>query len=229
MIRTRVSVLSAISAIAVSAAAVAQAPPSGPPVNRPPSTLSVKPPTQQLGNATVSNPAADVAQFRDNARNRSAMLTCQGPLPLEIKAKDTRDASKGVYFLLSFKEATAATDVKPGECWRAGGYTFGSGSTQTSLNRGLKKGDILYDPPVIKCPAISSMKIENGKVTGVFNETLYSPSMFYAASNPGQHVFLTKWLNFNDSTGQPSGWGHYIAVSADEVLAASPAVPGCRG
>jgi hypothetical protein len=224
----RLSAFVAVSVLTVGAA-VAQAPSSGPPVNRPGPTQTVKPPTQPLGNAVISNPAADWAQFQANARNRSAALRCRGPLTLEVKAKDTRDASKGVYYLLTFKEAAAATDVKPGECWREGGYSVGSGSQQASLNRGLKKGDILYDPPVIKCPAINTLKIENGKVTGTFNETLYSALMFQAASEPGQHSFITKWLHSNDSTGQATGWGHYVAVSADDVLPASPAVPGCRG
>jgi hypothetical protein len=223
--------LSAFVAVSVFAAgvAVAQAPPSGAPINRGPATQTVKPPVQPLGNVVASNPAGDWTQFQANARNRSATLTCQGPLTLEVKAKDPRDASKGVYYLLSFKEAAAARDVKPGECWRDGGYSVGSGSQTASLNRGLKKGDIFYDPPVIKCPAINTMKIENGKVTGTFNETLYSDSMFRAASESGRHAFITKWLNSNDSTGQASGWGHYVAVPYDEVLPASPAVPGCRG
>jgi hypothetical protein len=226
MIRTRVSVIFAISAIAFATSAVAQTPSSGAQINRGPATQTVKPPTQAVGNATISNPAADWAQVQANARDRSAAMTCRGPLPLEIKAKDSRDASKGVYYLLNFNEAAAATDVKPGECWRTGGFTFGTGSTAGSLNRGLRKGDIMYDPPVIKCPVISSMKIENGKVTGTFNEVIYSERMFAAASNPGQYVFDTKWLHFNDATGAPSGWGHYVALPGDAV---TPAVAGCRG
>lgn len=167
-----------------------------------------------------SQPSWEQAQA--NARQHSAMLTCQGPLSLEIRAKDPRDASKGVSYLLSFNEAASAANVKPGECWRQGGFQFGDGN----LNRGLKKGDIFYEPPVIKCPAIKTMKIENGKITGTFNEVVYSETMFAAASGPGRFAFETKWLNFNDPSGQASGWGHYIGVSGDAV---TPAVPGCRG
>lgn len=161
-------------------------------------------------------------QAQAGARDRPAMMTCQGPLTLEIRANDPRDASKGVNYLLSFNESASAATVKPGECWRQGGFQFGDGN----LNRGLKKSDIFYEPPVTKCPAIKTMKIEKGKVTGSFNEVVYSEQMFKAASGPGQFAFETKWLNFNGPSGQANGWGHYIGVSGDAV---TPAVPGCRG
>jgi hypothetical protein len=171
------------------------------------------------------DPAAAWEQAQANARDRSSMMTCRGPLTLEINAKDTRDAAKGVTYLLSFKETSAANNVRPGECWRGAGFTFGSGAYEGSLNRGMKKGDIFYEPPVVKCPAIKSMKIENGKITGTFNEVMYSETMLQAATNPGTYVFDTKWLNFNGPSGQANGWGHYIAIPGDAV---TPAVPGCR-
>lgn len=159
---------------------------------------------------------------RAGACDRPAMMTCQGPLTLEIRANDPRDASKGVNYPLSLNEAASAATVKPGECWRQGGFQFGDGN----LNRGLKKGDIFYEPPVIKCPAIKTMKIEKGKVTGCFKEVVYSEQMFKAASGPGQFAFETKWLNFKGPSAQANGWGHHIGVSGDAV---APAVPGCRG
>lgn len=229
--RLRLVLLSA-AVLSFASAAYAQqgSPPSGTTLPQP---GQIKPPTVNP-NATkpvITKPATGIApsssvptwdEAQSRARSSSAMMECQGPLTLEIKANDPRDAAKGVHYLLSFKEAASATSVKPGECWRTGGFQFGDGN----LNRGLKRGDILYEPVVIKCPAIKTMKIENGKVTGTFNENVYSERMFAAASGAGRFAFETKWLNFNDATGQANGWGHYVAVFGDAI---TPGVPGCRG
>ncbi len=229
MINRRVRFAAATVAFSALAAAAFAQQGANPPQTKP--TPNTKPsvavaPTKPVTATLQADPAAAWQQAQANARDHSSMMSCQGPLTLEVRAKDPRDAAKGVTYLLSFKEASAANNVKPGECWRAGGFTFGSGANEGSLNRGLKKGDILYDPPVTKCPAIKTMKIENGKVTGTFNEVIYSETMFRAASNTGPHSFDTKWLNFNGPGGQADGWGHFVAVSGDAV---TPAVAGCRG
>lgn len=213
-----VAAMVAVSAFAVATAAAQQGLQTKP--------QSAAPVTKPVTATIQQDPATVAQQAQANARDRSAMMTCQGPLSLEIMAKDARDASKGVYYLLSFKEATAAAGMKPGECWRTGGFSYGSGAYAGSFNGGLKKGDIVYDPPVTKCPAVKSLKIEGGKVTGTFNEVVYSEAMLKAATTAGSHSFSTKWLNTNAATGMSGGWGHYIADPGDAV---TPAVAGCRG
>src|SRR5262249_35642732 len=129
----------------------------------------------------------------------------------------------GSSLLLSFTEAASATNVQAGQCWRAGGFQFGEGN----LNRGLKKGDIIGPVDVKQCPLFKSMKFEGGKISAWQpNESVLTDQMLRAATQAGQFTFSTKWLNFNDATGQPSGWGHYVAVAGDAL---TPAVPGCRG
>jgi len=212
------------AAVSVFVVAFAQQPP--PNVSRGPSAppaQSVKPPTQQLGNATVNNPAAAWADVQQKARTNEAAMNCRGPLTLEIKANDQYKAAAGSYLVLSFKEAAGATSIQAGECWRTGGFQFGEGN----LNRGLKKGDIAWPVDVKQCPLFKSMKFEGGKITAWQpNESVITDQMMRAATQSGPTTFSTKWLNFNGPGGMADGWGHYIAVVGDAL---TPAVPGCRG
>jgi hypothetical protein len=221
MIRTRVSVLSCISAIALAASATAQVPSSGPQVNRAPPAQAVKPPTAQVGNATVSNPGADWVQQQQRARQTIAIMRCRGPLALEIRTTYPNDGSRGSELTLSFNEAASITTIQPGECWRDGGFTFGA----NSLNRGMKKGSILHQTKLDKCPLFTSMKFEGGKLaTYALNETIVSDTMLKSAMIAGPFEFDTLWLDFNSSTGLP-GAGRYVVAEPGTTIAAM----GCRG
>jgi hypothetical protein len=177
-------------------------------------TAQVKPavvPTTPLNTA----PAPDAAR---QARTQAATFTCHGPLKFSMNRVPTRDRPLEYDFKVEFVGATSARDVKPGQCWRSGGWDFGR-----SLNS-QGQGWLMYRVDLRTCPFFENFTVENGRFTDMrVNDTYFGGYWFQQAMNmaPMQAV-EAKW------SGTDSGGGDqpviYVVDAPDHH---QPRRPGC--
>ena len=221
----------AIAATVSTSSALAQQGGSQPKPPQIPQGQTITKPLVVPPNAVIKPaPAAPARDPFEVARTTDVTLQCLGPLRLEVVQADPHDGSKGVGMKLIFKEATSASNIPAGSCWRQGGFMLaGITADGVSLNAGKGKGEIFHNPDLLKCPLMKSFALEGGKlVDPKVNDGTIAYMMIDYATQTGPLSFQTKWVDHKGGVpvgSTATGYGRYTMSFGDAV---TPGVPGCR-
>jgi hypothetical protein len=159
----------------------------------------------------ISRGPAVPVNVRTEAANRPAIMNCVGPLTVRVMQVSADRHAQGTDIEADFAPAASATDIRPGQCWRTGGW--GNGLLMDPGGRGV----IRYRALLGNCPLVSSARMANGAVAEILsNDRINGQTLLNAGIRPGRFSIETRYFGRPDgSSSAPTG---YIAVNADGAM-----------
>jgi hypothetical protein len=117
---------------------------------------------------------------RQAAATTTATMTCMGPLSVTIQSRDGSIDNPQGRIRLSFAPAASASDVRPSQCWREGGWGGGALIEPSG-------GVIIYQTPVYqRCMMIRSLTLRDGVVDEINTFDPYVATLFTRLGRSGQ-------------------------------------------
>jgi hypothetical protein len=159
----------------------------------------------------ISRGPAVPVNVRTEAANRPAIMNCVGPLTVRVTQVSPDRHAQGTDIEADFAPAASATDIRPGQCWRNGGW--GNGLLMDPGGRGV----IRYRALLGNCPLVSSMRTANGAVAEILsNDRINGQTLLNAGIRAGRFSIETRYFGRPDgSSSAPTG---YIAVNAEGAM-----------
>ncbi|HET9231060.1 MAG TPA: hypothetical protein VFO00_07215 [Vitreimonas sp.] len=147
------------------------------------------------------------ANPRTEAANRPAIMNCVGPLTVRVMQVSPDRHAQGTDIEADFMPAASATDIRPGQCWRTGGWA--NGLLMDPGGRGV----IRYRALLGNCPLVSSMRTANGAVAEIIsNDRINGQVLLNAGIRAGRFSIETTYVGRPDgNSSSPTG---YLAVTA---------------
>jgi hypothetical protein len=139
----------------------------------------------------------EVHAIRMEASNRPAVLTCTGPLRVQLQQRDPNDARSPVDIAVLFRPAASATSVAAGQCWRTGGW--GNGALIHMDGEGVINHYTVLGP----CAFLRSLRFENGTLADVNLVDSYPAGAMLQMARAGSHTVETMYGGGITDAGSP--------------------------
>lgn len=145
-------------------------------------------------------------------QNTSGVLriNCLGPLKFSFKRVPERARPMVYDFMVEFKGAATA-NLKPGECWREGGWNSG-GSLSTQ-----RDGQLIYRVDLGVCPFLETLTMEKGRITDYkANDAFAGGEWFeYAVRGEGGRFMVEAlWLGPPQHSHLPAAYAVQVPAGA---------------
>lgn len=131
----------------------------------------------------------EIHDIRMQASNRPAMMTCTGPMRVQLQQRDPNDARSPIDVTVLFRPAASATSVAAGQCWRSGGW--GDGALMHMSGEGV----IVHYTVLGPCAFMRSLRFENGTLADVNLVDSYPAGAMLHMARAGSHTVETLYGN----------------------------------
>jgi hypothetical protein len=157
----------------------------------------------------ISRGPAVPVNVRTEAANRPAIMNCVGPLTVRVLQVSADRHAQGTDIEADFAPAASATAIRPGQCWRTGGW--GNGALMDAGGTGV----IGYRALLGNCPLVASLRTANGAVAEIqSNDRINGQTLLNAGIRTGRFSIETRYVGQSMATGSPHGPTRYEAVNA---------------